>query len=196
MESAMVTPGAQGARIAPLDPPFTAQAQAWLSRINPPAAPTVLALFRLLARHGELADRMRVWGGFLLGPRACLPLRARELVIDRVCFRCGAAYEWGVHVAAFADAAGLTPPQLQALASPPGSGFEALPPADRLLLDLVDQLHDSGQVGDTLWEALAAQWNDQQLIELLMLAGWYHAIAWVCNATRLAPEPWAAPFPG
>ena len=41
-------------------------------------------------------------GSFLLSKRYALSLREREIVIDRVCARCGCAYEWGVHVAAFA----------------------------------------------------------------------------------------------
>ena len=35
-------------------------------------------------------------------------LREREIVIDRTCARCGAEYEWGVHVAFFGERVGLT----------------------------------------------------------------------------------------
>lgn len=41
------------------------------------------------------------------------PPREREIVIDRTCARCGCEYEWGVHVAAFGSAVGLTPDQLE-----------------------------------------------------------------------------------
>jgi hypothetical protein len=34
--------------------------------------------------------------------------RHREIVIDRTCARCGCAYEWGVHVALFAQRVALT----------------------------------------------------------------------------------------
>lgn len=46
------------------------------------------------------------------------------------------------------------------------------------------------------WEALRGELTDQQLIELLVLAGWYRAIAYLCSALRLDPEPWARPWPG
>ena len=77
--------------------------------MTPPGAPSILALFRVLAHNPELATRSTGWGGYLLGRKASLPLRDREVVINRVCARCGAQYEWGVHVAAFGEAAGFTP---------------------------------------------------------------------------------------
>lgn len=178
-------------RIAPLEPPFAPALQQALERITPPGTPNILALFRVLARHPELMDRMRSVGGFLLGPKATLALRDREVVIDRVSARCGAEYEWGVHVAAFGEAAGFTPEQSRAIADP-AADDAALTPRDRLLVWMVDQLHDTGTVDDALWAELAAHWNEQQLIELLVLAGWYHAIGYVCTATRLPAEEWAA----
>ncbi|MBX3586879.1 MAG: carboxymuconolactone decarboxylase [Ramlibacter sp.] len=182
---------AQGPRVAPLEPPFTPEMQALLTKITPPAAPNILALFRTLAHHPDLAERMAGWGGFLLGKRAALALRDREVVINRVCARCGAEYEWGVHVAAFGKAAGFDDAQNRAIADP-GADDSALTPRDRLLVQMVDELHDSGTVGDALWSALAELWTPPQLIELLMLAGWYHAISYVCNALRVPREDWGA----
>lgn len=177
-------------RLPPLEPPYAPELQALLTRMTPPAAPNILALFRTFARHPVMAERMMPWGGFLLGKHAALELRDREIVIDRVCALCGAGYEWGVHVAAFARAAQLDEAQVQAIADP-RSDLQALPPRDRLLVRMVDELHATSEVGDALWGELAAQWNEQQLLELLMLAGWYHAISYVCNAARVPPEDWA-----
>ncbi len=178
-------------RIAPLEPPFAADLQALLERMNPPGAPSILALFRVLAHHPQLAERMTGWGGFLLSRRALLPLRDREAVIDRVCARCGCEYEWGVHVAAFADAAGLDACQNAAIADPTLDD-STLTERDRLLMQLVDELHDHSQVSDGLWRQLAAHWSPAQCIELLMLAGWYHAISYVCNGARIPLEAWGA----
>jgi 4-carboxymuconolactone decarboxylase len=72
----------------------------------------------LAAHNPELAERMTGWGGYLLGRKASLALRDREVVINRVCARCGAEYEWGVHVAAVAQAAKLSPEQNAAIADP------------------------------------------------------------------------------
>jgi 4-carboxymuconolactone decarboxylase len=178
-------------RIEPLSAPFAPEMDALLTRITPPGAPNVLALFRVIAHHPELMERMRSWGGYFLGAKAKLPLRDREVVINRVCARCGAEYEWGVHVAAFSQAAGFTPEQNAAIADP-SADDSALTPRDRLLVQFVDELHEGATVGDGLWTGMAALWDTQQLIELMMLAGWYHAIAYVCNAARVPLEDWAA----
>ena len=180
-------------RLAPLTPPYEPELEALLQRMTPPGAPSILALFRTLAHHPVLAERMTGWGGFLLGRKATLPLRDREVVIDRVCARCGAEYEWGVHVAAFAAAAGFEPAHTAAIADA-GADLDVLPLRDRLLVRMVDELHETSTVSDALWAELAAQWSPPQLIELLMLAGWYRAISYVCNATRVPQEPWAATF--
>ncbi|MBC7601288.1 MAG: hypothetical protein H7255_01325 [Ramlibacter sp.] len=34
-----------------------------------------------------------------------------------------------------------------------------------------------------------------QLVELLILAGWYRAISYVCNAAKVPLEDWAARWP-
>ncbi|ROZ61911.1 carboxymuconolactone decarboxylase [Ramlibacter sp. WS9] len=178
-------------RIEPLAPPYAPDLDALLARMTPPGAPSVLALFRVLAHNPELASRATGWGGYLLGGKASLPLRDREVVINRVCARCGAQYEWGVHVAAFSEAAGFTPTQNAAIADAELDDA-ALTARDRLLVQMADELHDTATVSDALWPQLAAVWSAPQLIELLMLAGWYHAISYVCNAARVPLEPWAA----
>jgi len=181
-------------RIAPQEPPYTPEQDALLKKITPPAAPNVLALFRVLAVNPKLLERMPSWGGYLLGSSASLSLHDRELVINRVCARCGAEYEWGVHVSVFGRAAGFSDADNAAIADP-ASGGRGLAPRDGLLLRLVDELHDSSTVSDALWQELAALWSPPQLVELLMLAGWYHAISYVCNAARVPLEPWAARWP-
>jgi 4-carboxymuconolactone decarboxylase len=178
-------------RIEPLAPPYAPDLQALLQRMTPPAAPSILALFRVLAHNPELAERASGWGAYLLSRKATLSLRDREVVIDRVCALCGAQYEWGVHVAAFAQAAGFDGPQTAAIGDA-GADLAPLTPRDRLLVRMVDELHATATVSDLLWSELAAHWSEAQLIELLMLAGWYHAISYVCNAARVPLETWGA----
>ena len=60
---------------------------------------------------------------------------------------------------------------------------------DRLLLDAADALHTRHDIDDTLWARLATEFTPEELLDLLMLCGWYHAISFTARATRLAPEP-------
>jgi hypothetical protein len=121
-------------------------------------------------------------------------VRAREIVIDRTCARCGCEYEWGVHVAYFAERAGLTEAQVDSLTYGAAGDECWTEEADRVLLELVDQLHDTSTVDDELWARLASLFEPAQLLDLVMLCGWYHAISFTARAAGVALEPWAPRF--
>jgi alkylhydroperoxidase family enzyme len=180
-------------RIAPLDPPYEPEVGHTLQRLMGGAAVEPLALFRTIARHDALLERFRQTGSTLLG-FGRLEGPDRETVIHRVCARCGAEYEWGVHAALFAPALGLDEEWLAATVH----GDARSPAFSRrqsLLVALVDELHDTAHVSDELWRALAEQFSQEQLLELLALAGFYHLVAFVCNGADIATESWAVSFP-
>ena len=182
------------ARIAPLEPPFPEGIGELLQKMTPPGAPNILALFRVLAHNPKLSERMMGLGGYFLGKPSLISLRDREIVINRTCARCGAEYEWGVHVAAFAKAAGFSADEVGAFTAQPPR-LDELNTRDALLVRFTDTLHDTATIDDALWSEMAALWEPPQLLELLMLAGWYHAIAYVCNAARVPLESWQARLP-
>jgi len=187
-------------RIEPLSPPYTPEQEARIGaymRRNAKVPP--LAIFRTYARHPALQDAVKPLGRFHLvsepGRSVSITLRAREIVIDRVCARCRCEYEWGVHIASFARAAGLTREQVRATASGDANDLAWSEEQDRLLIRLVDELHDTAAVSDALWRDLAVHWSETQLLELLILAGWYHAVSYLANGVRMELEPWAPRFP-
>jgi hypothetical protein len=59
----------------------------------------------------------------------------------------------------------------------------------------VDELHDTAEVSDGLWQELQAEWTDEQLIELVVLVGRYHLISFVTNAFRIPQEPYGVRVP-
>jgi alkylhydroperoxidase family enzyme len=182
-------------RIAPLEPPYEPEVAEQLARWMPPDAEIEpLALFRTLNVHRELSSRMRPLGAGILGSRATVPLALRELMIDRTCALAGAEYEWGVHAAAFGAAAGLDDGQLRATATG-GSGEDCWEPEEKTVLRLAEELHESSSIGDELWRELGTRFTEEQIIELIVTAGWYHVIAYVCNGLRVPLEPWAMRFP-
>jgi len=175
-------------RIAPLESPYPAPVQAALDRIMPEGVPP-LALFRTLARNERVFLRLMA-GGLL--DRGSISLCEREIVIDRTCARCGSEYEWGVHVAFFAGRVGFSPEQVAATAGGDPAGF---PERERLLLRLADELHDRAQVSDELWAALREHFAEEQLIELVALAGFYHLLSFLTNALRIPLETYGACLP-
>jgi alkylhydroperoxidase family enzyme len=178
-------------RIPPLEPPYAEDVQAFLDKWMAPAPEhEPLQLFRILATHAELASRMGVLGGLILGKPSVDP-REREIVIQRTTARCGAEYEWGVHAVVF-DA--LSERQLAATVHG-DAGDEAWSERESLLVRLCDELHDGADVTDELWRELERHWTHSQLLELIVTAGWYRLISQVVRATRTQAEPWAPRFP-
>ena len=97
-------------RITPAEPPYEPEIAAALERIMPPGVPP-LVLFRTMARSPRVFAKMFAGGLLDKGP---LSLRQREIVIDRTTARLGCEYEWGVHIALFAERAGFTPEHVAA----------------------------------------------------------------------------------
>jgi len=181
-------------RVRPLEPPYPEEIQRLLSRwmVSAPEREP-LKLFRTLAVHPELASRMGVLSGLLLGHPLIDP-REREIVIHRTTARSGAEYEWGVHAAIFGTPLGLSEHQLHATVhgaadDPAWSDREAL------LVALADELHETGEITDALWLQLERRWNHAELLELIVTAGWYRLISQVLRAIGIEAEPWAPRFP-
>jgi 4-carboxymuconolactone decarboxylase len=181
-------------RIPPLEPPYEQASEEMLKKWMPPGSPIEpLALFRTLAVDEELASRMRPLGAGILGHGRVNP-RDREIVIHRTCARTGAEYEWGVHVIAYGKPVGLTDEQIAATVK--GTAEDpAWSEHDALMVRLADELHDTCGVSEPLWTALADRYPDDQLLELVITAGWYRLLSYVINAARVEREPWAARFP-
>lgn len=159
-----------------------------LEQMGPP-----INLFRLFSRNVAMAEAMTHWGSYELSKRLSLPMRTRELVIDRVTARCGAEYEWGVHVAFFGERVGLTDEQVRSLTH--GAPEDACwTDEERAVLRVVDQLHDTNDVDDATWSAVAEHLTDEQLLDLVLLAGWYHAISFAARAARVPLEDGAPRF--
>jgi alkylhydroperoxidase family enzyme len=178
------------ARIPAAEPPFSEEIQGWLARTMPPGrAP--LVLFTTMARDERLFRKFFA-GGLL--DRGHLTLRQRELVIDRTTALNGSEYEWGVHVAFFANRVGLVPEQARSLVRG-GAEDDCWSEDDRLLIRLCDELHERSTVSDELWSSLRGRHSEEAMLELLLLAGFYRTVSYLCNALRLPLEPDAARFP-
>jgi alkylhydroperoxidase family enzyme len=177
-------------RVDPVTPPYAPDVQAMFDKIMPPGLPP-LTLFTTLARAPRIFDRFRA--GSLLD-RGPVSLRHREIVIDRTCARCGCSYEWGVHVAFFADRAALTPEQVRATVRGDATHL-AWSGEELLLIRLVDELHDTADLSAQLWKALVTAFSIEQIFELIALAGFYHTVSFFANGLKLGAEPYAAPWP-
>jgi alkylhydroperoxidase family enzyme len=177
-------------RIKAMEPPYTDQVQESFNIVMPTGMPP-LNIFRTIGNNERVLSRM-VRGGLL--DKGSISIAQRELVILRACANCGAEYEWGVHVAGFAMKAGFSEDQIAGTCSK-SIDMSIWSEEQQALLQLVDELHRSSQLGAEIWRELCKFFTDEQLIELIMLTGLYHAVSFVVNGLKIENEAFAPKFP-
>lgn len=180
-------------RIDPLEAPFEPETAAALEPMMPAGVPPI-ALFRTFAHNLPMTRAMQGWGSYELSKACSLSLRDREIVIDRACARCGCEYEWGVHVAFFAERAALDDAQIESLVHGAAGDPCWTARRDRTLIRVVDALHDTADISNDLWAELTSELGADEILDLTMLCGWYHAISFTAVAARVPLEDFAPRF--
>ena len=176
-------------RIAPLEPPYPADIAAQFDRIMRGAPP--LMLFRVMAKHARAWDKFRAASLLDPGP---LSLREREIVIDRTCALNRCEYEWGVHVAIFAQAARLSEEQVRATVLGPADA-PCWTEAEQAMIAAVDALHRRATLSEAEFATLSAHHDEGKILEIIMLCGFYRTVSCLANALALPLEEKAARFP-
>jgi len=179
-------------RIEPLSEPYAPKVAERLEALMPPGEPPI-RLFRTFVKNLPMAAGLNAWGSYYLSRQLSLSLRDREVVIDRTTARCGCEYEWGVHIAFYADRVELTKDQIRSLTYGTASDL-CWNAHDAVLIEAIDALHDTCTIDDVLWPRLSASFSEAQLLDLFMLSGWYHAISYAANAAGVEAEDWAPRF--
>ncbi|SKA16934.1 Alkylhydroperoxidase family enzyme, contains CxxC motif [Enhydrobacter aerosaccus] len=177
-------------RIEPVRAPYAPAIADALQQIMPPGLEPLL-LFRSMAASPRIFAKMFAGGLLDRGP---LSLRHRELVIDRTTARLGCEYEWGVHIALFAERVGFTEQEIAAIVHGPATAA-CWTAAESALIGLVDELVDRRTIGDSAWDALRAHFDDAQSLEAIALVGYYHTISFLCRGLDLPLESYGARFP-
>jgi alkylhydroperoxidase family enzyme len=176
-------------RIAPLEPPYEGDIQEQFDRIMRGAPP--LILFRVMAGHTRAWEKFRAASLLDRGP---LALRQREIVIDRTCALNRCEYEWGVHVAIFAEGAELTAEQVRATVLGPADAA-CWSQAEQAMIAAADALHLRASLSDAEFADLSAHYNEDQILEIILLCGFYRTVSYLANGLDLPLEEMAARFP-
>lgn len=176
-------------RIRPLEPPYADEIQQSFDEVMKGREP--LLLFRTIATSKRAWQKFRSASLLDRGP---LSLREREIVIDRTTALTNCEYEWGVHVAAFAQHVHLTDEQLDATrnAGPVASCWNG---AEQALIAAVDALHFRATLDGTEFARLREHYDDAQILEILMLCGFYRTVSYLANALDLPLETTGRRFP-
>ncbi|MDQ4119807.1 MAG: carboxymuconolactone decarboxylase family protein [Actinomycetota bacterium] len=122
-------------------------------------------------------------GGTLLNELS-LPASLRELVILQV-GRLAQRYEWDQHVP-IAVAAGITEAQIAALER--GDTTGPFDDVQRAVLSFVADMVRDGEVADADFATLSGLLDEQQIVEVALVAGHYLGLARLMTALRIDPD--------
>jgi alkylhydroperoxidase family enzyme len=148
-------------------------------------------IFRTLAQHPKLLKRWLVFGNHVLF-KSTLPARDREILILRTGWRCGSEYEWGQHVL-IGKAVGVTEEEIRRITDGPDApGWSAF---DATLLRAADELHDDSFITDETWQALAARYSLQQLMDVVFAVGQYALVSMALNSFGVQLDQGVEGFP-
>jgi len=150
----------------------------------------IAAVYRTFAQHPKLYPPRQILSEYIR-TKSTLSPRVREMLILRIGWRCRSAYEWAAHAPA-GRRAGLTDDQIRMLARP---GYAGWTPADAAIIRAVDELFADDMIEDATWKALDDQFDERQLLDLVITTGGYRMVSMVLNTFGVPAEPNSEPIP-
>ena len=148
-------------------------ADARLPAFKQEGRPKGLNALGTLARHPVLARAFNTFNGHLLFGTTLSP-RQRELLVLRVATLRDCAYEWAQHEVLAGDV-GISPEDITRIVEGPDAPGWSV--SDAALLRAVDELVTDALVSDATWKELAAELDEQQLMDLVFTVGAYDLLA-------------------
>jgi 4-carboxymuconolactone decarboxylase len=176
-------------RIQPAEPPYSPTVDGILEASKALGGDRPINIFTTMAHHGRALKHTFALGGtFLVAGN--VPDRERELIILRVARNTRCEYEYAQHVS-IGQRAGLSLDEVHQIVQEAGDWA----PHEQALLDMVDELCDDDCVTDDTWGRLAGRYDERQLVELLLLTGYYRMLAGFLNSAGVALDPGLAGWP-
>lgn len=144
---------------------------------------------KTLAWHPLLLKRFALFAGVFLN-ESLLPARDRELLTLRSVYRAGCEYLFGHHQLSAPDA-GVSNEEIAAVME----DVYNWSPRDALLIRVADELSEGTELTDETWRELASIYDEAQLIEGVMLVGFYRMVCAFILTLRIEREPGVPGWP-
>lgn len=138
-------------------------------------------LARTLAHNARLLERFNVYGGYFQR-YPTLPTRVRELAIIATAVASDCTYEAVQHSRIARRSQLLSETDLDVLMR---RSHEFADPLDLAVAAAADEICRENRVSDGTWAELEATFTVPQLIEMLMLVGFYRGLAGYINTVGL-----------
>jgi 4-carboxymuconolactone decarboxylase len=165
-------------RIAPLPPEDFTPEQAALV-----GAWQHLNFSRVLVRSPRMYATFLPWLETLIA-RTALPPRDRQIIVLRMLAQCDDVYELAHHVTISGNI-GMGSEEIAAIRAGDGACLDAF---DRALIAATDELRNSQSITDATWAALSARYGEEQMMEVVCLAGCYLTMAMLTKAFGMQLE--------
>lgn len=144
-------------------------------------------IFRLIAKSENAGPEVFALGQ-VLSRGSSLPPVEREVVILRVAELNKAAYQAHEHHAV-ALRHGFSEEKISAVAKYPAQGTaDIFTDFERLLIDFTDAVVHTASAPDELFAGVAAIYDDSQMVELVLLIGFYMMVGRVMNTFEVELE--------
>lgn len=121
-----------------------------------------------------------------------VPDRDREILILRIGWLCKSDYEFGHHTLVGRQV-GLSDEEiLRITRGPIDPDWDAF---DATLIRAADELHGDAFITDETWNALAARYDEKQIIDLIFTVGTYNLVCMALNSCGVQRDPGVPEFP-
>jgi 4-carboxymuconolactone decarboxylase len=144
-----------------------------------------LNVFRALLNNPTITLAQSGMAGALMGSKT-LDHRLRELVILRTGWRTKSEYEFVQHVGV-SRRMKMTDEEILGVRNP--AECKAYNDIDLAVIAMADELHDHSQVSAKTWAALEKAFSAAQLVELILVAGFWHMMAGFLKTAEIPLDP-------
>jgi alkylhydroperoxidase family enzyme len=168
------------------------EAKAAAEEVKVAAAMAELNVFRVLLRHPTVAKRINDQLVTLLF-RGRLDVRLRELLILRIGWVTGSAYEWTQH---WHVAVGLGLDEADLVAVRDWRNAERFGPAERAVLAATDETLETGTISPETWvECEAHLGGPEELLELVVAIGNWRLLSSLLRSLEIPLEEGRTAWP-
>ena len=140
----------------------------------------LLNIFRAMSHSPEAMRRFMKFGSYFLGEGKLDP-KLRELAILRAGWLCRAPYEFSQHIS-FGRRTGLSDDQIRAIAEPNTRFFDA---TEMAVLTYAGEMTTEARVSDATFAAVREFLNEEEIVELTMVTGFYNMVSRVLNTLEV-----------
>lgn len=138
----------------------------------------------VMLRHPDLCRSFTALGTFLIKQSAISALH-KELITLRTAWLCRCPFQWFHHVKVI-HYLGRSAEDVEAIVAADPDG-EVWGPAERVVLALVDSLHERATISDELWQTLGEHFDDRERMELIAHVGSCHSVSFMLNSLNIVP---------